>query len=148
MFLSCSMISKYFITKTKWKRLFTSMNYQRVPHFQAKQHEMLHTREKPYACTVCEKKIRQENTLKRHEKNILLVAFVIKSLWNIQSLYPCTMTRDRKVIKLNYTTFLMYWCCYICSFKAKTEGFDNLLFYTKTEAFLNHSFFEKASVFV
>ena len=44
------------------------MNYQRVPHFQAKQHEMLHTREKPYACTVCEKKIRQENTLKNMKR--------------------------------------------------------------------------------
>ena len=43
-----------------------------IEHFQAKQHEMLHTGEKPYACTVCEKKIRQENTLKYMKRTFCL----------------------------------------------------------------------------
>ena len=40
--------------------------------FQAKQHEMLHTGEKPYACTVYEKKIRQEKTLKDMKRTFFL----------------------------------------------------------------------------
>jgi hypothetical protein len=68
----------FFITRTKWKKLFISMNYQKVLHFQAKQHEMLHTGEKPYACTVYEKKNQTRENFKRHEKNLFLVAFVIK----------------------------------------------------------------------
>ena len=62
----------FFITRTKWKKLFISMNYQKVLHFQAKQHEMLHTGEKPYACTVYEKKIRQEKTLKDMKRTFFL----------------------------------------------------------------------------
>ena len=70
------------------------------------------------------------------------------------SLYPCTMTRDPKVIKLNYLCNLsdvlmllqMLNPSFYISCKAKTVGFDNLLFYTKTEAFLNHQSLRKASV--
>ena len=57
-----------------------------IEHFQAKQHEMLHTGEKPYACTVCEKKNQTREHFKIHEKNLLLVGFCDKSLWTIQRL--------------------------------------------------------------
>ena len=55
-----------------------------MEHFQAKQHEMLHTGEKTYACTVCEQKNQTREHFKRHEKKPLLVALMRKSCWSIQ----------------------------------------------------------------
>ena len=58
-----------------------AVKYLLTYHDTAKKYELIHTREKSYVWSefVCEKKIRQLTTLKTNEKNLLLVAFVIKT---------------------------------------------------------------------
>ena len=84
---SCLLVKSLFHVVFGIKRLLIMLQLRNMNSFILEKNLMLVAiileKNLMLVASVCEKKFRQKNSLKRREKNLLLVVFVIKNLWNI-----------------------------------------------------------------
>ena len=92
---------------------------------------MIHTGEKPYACSVCVTKIRQKNTLRKHEENHIFVEFVMIHSGEkpvIKKHFPVTTVKRHSNYNCNSICFLSPFCVDIIlnSYISKTKDINLL----------------------